>query len=184
MALPAHEKRDAPRITDLVVEHDAWSAALPDLPDVAETAARLALDAAGLSHAGREIAVLACDDARIAALNAAFRGRERPTNVLSWPAFDLAPPAPGLAPLPPPPGSLGDVAISLETCRAEAARAGRSLKDHALHLILHGCLHLLGYDHETEPDAALMEGIERRQLTSLGLADPYADGEAGPSRDD
>lgn len=164
----------APCIVDLVVEHAAWTEAVPDLDAVAETAARLALDGAGLSTAGREIAVLACDAARIADLNAAFRGREVPTDVLSWPAFDLAPPAPGLAPLPPPPGSLGDVAIALDVCTAEAERAGLRLKDHALHLILHGCLHLLGFDHETDADAALMEGIERRQLIAIGLADPYA----------
>ncbi|MGF1552856.1 MAG: rRNA maturation RNase YbeY [Paracoccaceae bacterium] len=170
---------DTPPLVDLVVEHEPWLDALPDLAAVAERAARLALEGAGLSAAGREIALLACDDARIATLNADFRARPAPTNVLSWPAHDLAPPVPGLAPLPPPPGPLGDVAIALDTVRREAAAGGLSLKDHALHLILHGCLHLLGYDHETEADATLMEGIERERLVAIGLDDPYRNAEAG-----
>ena len=173
-----------PGLVDLVIEDDGWLDALPDLPGLAETAARLALGAAGLAAAGYEIAILACDDARIAALNAGFRGKPTPTNVLSWPAFDLAPARPGSRPAPPPPGdpaapvSLGDVAIALQTMRREAEAASIPLKDHAIHLILHGCLHLLGFDHETEADAALMEGIERQHLMAAGIADPYSEGDA------
>ena len=171
-------------VVDLVVEEEGWLDALPDLAGVAERAARLALDAAGVAPEGREIALLACDDARIAELNAGFRGKPAPTNVLSWPAFPLAPPRPGEAPPPPPDGPtpLGDVAIALQTTLREAADAQRPLKDHATHLILHACLHLLGYDHETEADAVLMEGIERRQLAKLGIADPYEEGDAGATR--
>ncbi|MEL6768086.1 MAG: rRNA maturation RNase YbeY [Pseudomonadota bacterium] len=171
------------RIIDLVIEAPAWEEALPDLPAIAETAALAALTAAGHAATGREIALLACDDARIASLNADFRGKPAPTNVLSWPAHPLAPPAPGAhPPALTAPGPLGDVAIALETCLAEAKAAGLPLKDHVLHLILHGCLHLLGYDHQTEADAALMEDMERRQLARLGIADPYAGGEAGEPR--
>ncbi|MEL6574366.1 MAG: rRNA maturation RNase YbeY [Pseudomonadota bacterium] len=171
------------RIVDLVIEAPAWGDALPDLPAIAEAAAEAALLAAGQATIGQEIAVLACDDARIASLNADFRSKPAATNVLSWPAHPLAPPAPGAhPPAPPAPGPLGDVAIALETCLAEAKAAGLPLKDHVLHLILHGCLHLLGYDHQTEADAALMEDMERRQLARLGIADPYSGGVAGETR--
>lgn len=162
-------------VVDLVVDEPEWEAALPDLGDVAETAALAALDAAGPVPDGLTIALLACDDARIAGLNGEFRGRARPTNVLSWPAFALTPAAPGARPPSPPghPGHLGDVAIAFQTTMHEAEERGISLKSHATHLILHGCLHLLGYDHERAEDAELMEGIETRALARLGLSDPY-----------
>ncbi|MEM6680362.1 MAG: rRNA maturation RNase YbeY [Pseudomonadota bacterium] len=171
-------------LTDLIVEAEGWTAALPDLAEAAEEGARLALAGTGLGPEGYEIAVLACDDARIAALNAEFRGKSAPTNVLSWPAHPLQPAYPGGSPMPPPsPGPLGDIAIALETCDREAQTQGLALKDHVIHLILHGSLHLLGYDHETEEDANLMEGIERRQLVGAGYADPYDGGKAGVTRD-
>ena len=166
-------------VLDLVVEAPGWQAALPELGGTAEAAARAALEGAGLAPEAHAIVLLACDDARIAQLNADFRGREAPTNVLSWPAFDLSPAAPGAPPQAPPSGGpgprlpLGDVAISLETAAREAEERGISLKSHAAHLILHGCLHLLGYDHETEEDAARMEGIETRVLAGLGISNPY-----------
>jgi len=172
------------RLVDLVVEDPRWEEALPDLAEAAETAARAALEGAGVAAEGREISLLACSDERIAALNAEFRGKPAPTNVLSWPALDLAADTPGTPPKAPPEGldMLGDVAIALETTQAEALAASRPLKDHAIHLILHGALHLLGYDHERDADADLMEGIERRELARLGIEDPYAEGDAGHSR--
>lgn len=166
-------------VVDLVVEAPGWETALPDLADTAETAARAALEAAGLAADCHTVTLLACDDARIARLNAEFRGRETPTNVLSWPAFDLAPEQPGVAPPAPPashspePLHLGDVAVAIETAEREAKERGISLKSHTMHLMLHGCLHLLGYDHETGEDAALMEGIETQALARLGIDDPY-----------
>ena len=158
-------------IVDTVIEDPRWETALPGLAGTAETAARAALAAAGRRPEGWTLCLLACDDARIAGLNGQFRGRAAPTNVLSWPAFAALPPdpAPGAAPL-----HLGDLAIALETTQGEAISADLPLKDHALHLILHGCLHLLGYDHESEAEAVVMEGIETRVLTGLGLADPYS----------
>lgn len=167
-------------LVELAVEEPGWCARLPDLAALAEAAVRAALAEQGLDPAAWTVSLLATDDARMAALNRAFRGREGPTNVLSWPAHDLAPAAPGARPPPPPaapgPGRapLGDVALALQTVEREAAEAGIPLKDHAVHLILHGCLHLLGFDHEREADAAVMEGIERRLLASLGVPDPYA----------
>ncbi|WP_316015450.1 rRNA maturation RNase YbeY [Roseobacter sp. HKCCA0434] len=160
---------------DIVIEDDRWEK-LP-LARLADAATRLALTAARAPE-GYEIVLMACDDARIAALNAEFRGKAKPTNVLSWPAHDLAPLSPGEAPaLPPPPDgfddALGDMALAYETCIGEAREQGKSVEDHLTHLILHATLHLLGYDHETPEDAALMEGIETRALASIGVADPY-----------
>jgi len=171
-------------VVDLVVEEAAWAEAVPDLAAAAESAARLALGAAGLDPARWRICVLACDDTRIAALNRAFLGKAAATNVLSWPAYDLAPGQPGAAPPAPPDpaagqrGALGDVAIALQTTRREAKAAAIPLNDHVIYLILHGCLHLLGFDHETEEDAAAMEGIETRALARVGVADLYLQDDA------
>lgn len=176
------------RIVDLVTEEASWEAALPDLEDVAEAGAAMAFGAAGLAPAGYEIAVLACDDARIATLNQAHRARPQPTNVLSWPAFDLAPELPGGQPAPPPPTEedgppvfLGDVALALQTCQREAKEGGLPLKTHATHLILHSVLHLLGYDHLTDEDAAVMEGLESRAMIEAGFSDPYTVERDGPA---
>mgnify|MGYP006287624467 CR=1 FL=1 len=99
-----------------------------------------------------------------------------PTNVLSWPAADRAPARPGETPAPPDPadGELGDIALSYETCAREAAEAGKTLEAHATHLIVHGILHLLGYDHETDADAALMERLEAEILGKMGVVAPYS----------
>jgi len=170
---------------ELVIEEPAWTEALPEIEALADTAARLALAAADLDPERWTICLLACDDARIAGLNRDFRATAAPTNVLSWPAFELAPEHPGGRPKAPPhPGtgprrSLGDVAIALQTTRREAGDGAPPLKDHVIHLILHGCLHLLGFDHEAQKDAETMEGIETRALARIGVADPYMRGDAG-----
>ncbi|MCB1406296.1 MAG: rRNA maturation RNase YbeY [Rhodobacteraceae bacterium] len=141
----------------------------------AATLAHLGHDAAGF-----ELSVLACDDARIRTLNAQFRGKDSATNVLSWPTWDLSAEAPGALPEPPEPGNaddpeaLGDMALAYETCLREAAEQNKPPLDHVTHLIVHSVLHLLGYDHETDPDAELMEETERSILAQLGIADPYA----------
>lgn len=177
-------------LVDLVVEDPAWTDALPEIEALANTAARLALEGAGLDPARWTLCVLACDDARIAALNQAFRGRAAPTNVLSWPAIPLAPERPGAAPPPPPQAAsgprrmLGDVAIAFQTTRREAQDSAIPLKNHAIHLILHGSLHLLGFDHETDADAKTMEGIETRALARIGVEDPYARRDAGQPHPD
>lgn len=170
---------DTEMLVDLVVEEQGWEELLPELHEAATTGAGLALEAAGLDPDRFTLCVLACDDARIAALNAAFRGKPAPTNVLSWPAFPLAPERAGAPPpLPPaaPAGraSLGDVAIALGIVTCEAETRGLPLKNHTIHLILHGCMHLLGYDHEHPRDAELMEDLERRALARIGIPDPYA----------
>lgn len=175
-------------LVDLVVEEREWERALPDLNEIANRAARLALDAVGLSADSFTLALLACDDARIAALNAEFRGKPAATNVLSWPVFGPVVPVPGAPPARPQAAQaghrtpLGDVAIALQTVSREAEAARLPLKNHVIHLILHGCLHLLGYDHERPEDAELMEGLERRALAGAGITDPFAGGGAGIPR--
>lgn len=164
-------------LTDTILEDARWSD--PDLAALAETAAQATLAHLDLPAPGFEIAVLGCDDARIAALNADFRGNARPTNVLSWPSEERAAATGGDRPAPPSPGPgddpehLGDIALAYETCLAEARAGGKPPEAHVTHLVVHGILHLLGYDHETEADAALMEGTEKEILGKLGLPDPY-----------
>lgn len=123
-------------------------------------------DDAGEDWPGREISVLLCDDAEIRTLNRQWRGFDKPTNVLSFPA-------PGEHEDMP----LGDIAVAFETCEREARADGKTLDDHVTHLVVHGVLHLLGYDHETETEAEEMEDTERRILGTLGIADPYAHGD-------
>ena len=164
-------------LTETILEEDGWQAL--GIETLVETAAIMTLRHLGLDPGRFEIAVLACDDDRIAVLNADFRGKPQPTNVLSWPAFDLGPDRPGGAPEEVPPGTeeapeaLGDIAIAYDTCAREAAEAGKPMVDHVTHLVVHGTLHLLGYDHIDDKDAALMEGLETEILGKMGLADPY-----------
>lgn len=157
---------------DCIIEDPRW--------DDLEALARLATDAT-LVRLGHEpsvhvISVLGCDDARIAVLNADFRDKPQPTNVLSWPSEERGAALDGEMPLPlqvGPDEELGDIAIAYDTCAREAAEAGRPLRDHTLHLLVHGTLHLLGFDHMRDGDAALMEGLEVEILGKLGLPDPY-----------
>ncbi|WP_187969528.1 rRNA maturation RNase YbeY [Aquibium microcysteis] len=113
-----------------------------------------------------ELGVTFTDDAAIRALNAQWRGQDKPTNVLSFPAF----PEGGEA-VPP---MLGDIVLARETIEREAALDGKPFDHHLTHLVAHGLLHLLGYDHETDDEAEEMEGAERRVLASLAIPDPYA----------
>ena len=132
----------------------------------------------GLNAEAVEVSLLACDDARISALNSEFRAKPTATNVLSWPAEDLAAQAAGGQPLAPtvaPDGtlSLGDIAIAFDTCEREALEMNKPMTAHVTHLIVHGTLHLLGYDHLRDPDATLMQVIETEILGKMGLDDPY-----------
>jgi probable rRNA maturation factor len=175
-------------LTDTQIEDDRWAAL--GLPALAETAACATLDHLGLDPDLYAISLLGCDDARIARLNGEFRGKPAPTNVLSWPAQDLAAEEDGEAPYVPDATpqddpfafdededeegiALGDIAIAWETCASEATAAGKSISDHVTHLVVHGTLHLLGYDHVRDKDATLMETIEVAILGKLGVADPY-----------
>lgn len=128
---------------------------------------------------GCEVSLMGCDDARIMDLNGEFRDKMRATNVLSWPSEERGAAIDGARPLrpdgPDPDLELGDIAISYETCLREAAEQGKRIDDHVTHLLVHACLHLLGYDHIRPLDAELMEGIEVEILASLDIEDPYED---------
>ena len=114
-----------------------------------------------------ELSVLLCDDAKIQGLNRDFRDRDEPTDILSFPALEDAP----IAGIPAP---LGDIIIAHETASCDAQAHGKTLKDHLAHLTVHGCLHLIGYDHIGDADAAAMESLEKTILAALGISDPYA----------
>lgn len=165
-------------LVDIVIEDARWEAF--GLPALAERACGAALAGLGLAAEGFSIVVMGCDDARIAALNSDFRGKPKPTNVLSWPSEERAAEVYGDAPELPEAGDaddpeeLGDIAIAYETCAREAEEQGKPMADHVTHLLVHGLLHCLGYDHEDEADAELMEATEVRILATLGLSDPYS----------
>lgn len=161
-------------LIDCVLEDDRWA----DLQAQADTACAATLTHLNLPADDFEISLLGCDDARIAELNADFRAKPTPTNVLSWPSDERAAEEDGAMPdLPeasnPMDAELGDIAIAFETCAREAAEQGKPMSDHVTHLLVHGTLHLLGFDHIRPKDAALMEGLEVEILASLGIADPY-----------
>lgn len=160
---------------ELNSEDERWG----DLTPLAQRAVAAVLAHLGHDPAAFEVSVLACDDARIQALNAQFRAKDRPTNVLSWPSWDLAADTPGAAPEPPEAGTpadpeaLGDIALAFETCTREAAEQGKAFADHVTHLLVHSVLHLLGYDHQDPRDGELMEKTEVAILATMGIADPY-----------
>lgn len=162
--------------SDIIVSVPAW-AEVEDLEALAERAVRECVAASGVEFAdGCELAISFCGDAAIRALNAQWRGQDKPTNVLSFPT-------PG-----PPEGKplLGDIVIAYETVAREAREQDKSLRDHTAHMIVHGFLHLIGYDHETPREAEAMEALERQIAVALGLSDPYAEtepaGECGTVR--
>ena len=165
------------QLVETVIEDERWAGL--GLEPLAEAAARAALAGLGLAAEGFQISLLACDDARIAVLNADFRGKPAPTNVLSWPSEERAAEFVGEEPERPEPGTgdapeeLGDIAIAWETCAREAAEQEKPMEAHVTHLVVHAVLHLLGYGNIEDEDAALMEGLEVRILASMGLPDPY-----------
>ena len=178
---------------DVEVEDAAWTEALAEVAGVVERVAEAALTSQPLipANAGTQmdqapqmprldprlrgeeriewgVTVLLTDDASIQSLNARFRGKDQPTNVLSFPAPETAAP------------HLGDIALACGVCAREAEVQGKSLQHHLMHLTAHGVLHLLGYDHETDAEAEEMEGMERAILATLGVPDPYAEPGAQP----
>ena len=136
---------------------------------LAEAAARLALRGAEAPAAAIADITLA-DDAEQRRLNRTWRGKDAPTNVLAFPAADPDMPVPSGAPL-----LLGDVVLAFETVRREAVEQNKPFADHLRHLVVHGVLHLLGYDHENAAEAAIMEGREIAILAELGVPNPYCD---------
>jgi probable rRNA maturation factor len=148
---------------DIAVEDPSWTA-IGDLQSLVERAVTAALAEAGVEpDEETELSCLFCDDDAIRALNAQWRGKDKPTNVLSFPTD-----GPGAEFM------LGDIAIAYGTVAREAEAEGRRIEDHVAHLVIHGTLHLLGEDHEVEAEAEAMEALETRAMARLGLADPYA----------
>lgn len=165
---------------EVVNETELWQSF--DLEAIASHAFNTIAKRINLADVPYELSILACDDARISVLNAEFRGKPTPTNVLSWPSFDLSTGKAGEKPnLPPLPShgdpfvNIGDIAIAYQTCLKEADQAGIETLHHITHLLIHGILHLLGYDHETDSDAEMMETLEIDLLNSMGIGNPYKD---------
>jgi probable rRNA maturation factor len=152
---------------ELVLGSDRWTE-LGELETLVRRSVDAALAVARPSLPERpEVSVLLADDAALRELNRAWRGKDSATNVLSFPAA----PQPG----PAGPCSLGDVALAFETVQREAEAEGKRLADHVSHLIVHGLLHLLGFDHEAAGEAEEMEALEIEALRRLGIANPYRD---------
>lgn len=152
---------------DLMVEAGNWPQKRT-LRSLAGKAVEATLHEAGVSpDTASEVSIVFSDDAHIRSLNAAWRDKDKPTNVLSFPAFPVAP---GSS-LPP---MLGDIVLASETVAREAELEGKPVEHHITHLIVHGLLHLLGHDHEDDAEAERMEGLERAALARLAIPDPYA----------
>ncbi|MBU3732040.1 MAG: rRNA maturation RNase YbeY [Beijerinckiaceae bacterium] len=152
---------------DCVSESDLW-AAHPEMEAIAERALAQAAASCGLSLLpGAEVALLLVDDMRMRSINKQWREKDKPTNVLSFPAVPVS----KIAHAP----FLGDIVLACETVEREAADEDKTFDDHAAHLVVHGFLHLIGHDHMNDEEAELMEGLETRILAELGIADPYAD---------
>lgn len=152
---------------DVLVQSQHWEA-LAGAEALAERAVAAALARAGVPvQGGAELSIALADDAAVRRLNAQWRGIDKPTNVLSFPAADPD----ELADAP----HVGDIVLAFETVEREASDDGKTLADHTAHLIVHGTLHLLGFDHETDEEAQAMEALEIAALADLGIADPYAD---------
>lgn len=163
--MPAVATMAAP-VIEVIIESEAWSAE-PDAAGIVRRAIRAA--AAAVPEAGGEVAVVLTDDAAIRTLNRDWRKIDKPTNVLSFPA----PRRPAAQGADGTPILLGDVVIAYETAAREAADEGKPFGHHLAHLAVHGFLHLMGYDHESDPDALEMERLETRILAGVDVPDPY-----------
>src|ERR1700692_4139302 len=161
-----------PPITEVLVVADCWQAE-PDAETVIHRAVAAAAEFVTADVAGTELAVLLTDDSGIPTLNSNWRGIDKPTNVLSFPALQPSGPhGPDDAPR-----MLGDIAIAYQTTRKEADDEQKPFEHHLSHLAVHGYLHLIGYDHENDADAVTMESLETEILAQLGIPDPYSDRE-------
>jgi probable rRNA maturation factor len=155
-------------LTEVEVEDPAWTEALPNAEALVLTAADATLASEGA--VGQGVTLLLTDDVTIGDLNRRFRQQDKPTNVLSFPSPQN------------PERFLGDVALAYGVCAHEAFEQGKPLAHHLQHLVAHGVLHLLGYDHISDAQADEMEGLERAVLAGLGIPDPYLAGEGDHDR--
>ena len=166
-------------MTEIAVDvaFDAWTEQLPGVEERCRHVAAIALGAAAanvdLPAERLEVSLLLTDDAQVRELNAEYRQQDKPTNVLSFAALDEDSPVPPDGPI-----LLGDVIVAYQTAEREAREEGKNFADHLSHLVVHGVLHLLGYDHIEDDEAEEMESLERSILAGLGIPDPYR-GEPG-----
>jgi probable rRNA maturation factor len=159
-------------MSDVLVVAECWQAE-SDAEAVIHRALAAAAEIADADHGEAELAVMLTDDEGIRTLNSNWRGIDKPTNVLSFPALPPSGPSgPDDAPR-----MLGDIAIAYQTMRREADDEQKPFDHHLSHLAIHGFLHLIGYDHEQDSDAATMESLEQEILAQLGIPDPYSDRE-------
>jgi len=151
----------------------AWTGALPDAESICQRAARAAWQRTPDRATPSELSIVLADDALVQGLNKQFRHQDKPTNVLSFPLGDdgVAPDGGRL---------LGDVILAFETSAREAADQGKPLAAHTAHLIVHGVLHVMGFDHDADAEAEAMESLEREILATLDIADPYLSEQALP----
>jgi probable rRNA maturation factor len=147
-------------VIEVEIEGHDWTNALPDAEAIVDRAAT-----AAQGGVEGDLVVLLTDNGAVQLLNAQFRDKDRPTNVLSFPGGDMQ--------MPGAPVHLGDIVLAFGVCRDEAAAQGKTLANHLTHLVIHGVLHVLGRDHENESEAEAMEAEERTLLATLGVADPY-----------
>jgi probable rRNA maturation factor len=164
-------------LTEVLVVAECWQTE-PDAEAVIHRAIDAAAEIADADVGEAELAVMLTDDTGIRTLNNNWRGIDKPTNVLSFPALQPTAGAPADAPR-----MLGDIAIAYETTRKEADDEEKPFDHHLSHLAVHGFLHLIGYDHEKDDDAEAMEGLEREILAQLGIPDPYADRDPDAGRE-
>ena len=166
---PQRGPRSAGLVVEIVRDAGDWSVFEPADASINQAAAALFSHPRFASAPAAEACIALSSDAAVRELNRSYRSQDKPTNVLSFPA---------LAPLSGGPADaarfLGDVVLSVETCRSEARELGLQPAHHLQHLVVHGLLHLLGLDHETDADAQVMESVETEILASIGVADPYA----------
>ena len=144
---------------DIAIEDDRWSSA--NLEELCQRAVS-AVEAVIKQELSGELSVAFVNDPRIQALNREFRHKDKPTNVLSFPMYGFGEGA-----------MLGDIVLAFETITREAKEQGKDFQHHLTHLIVHGFLHLLGYDHQNDEDAAEMEALEISALSQLGIDNPY-----------
>jgi probable rRNA maturation factor len=156
--------------SDILIDAPGWAASFDDIEGLCRRAVDAALAAASSPRPHCRVSVLFTSDATMRRLNASYRGQDKATNVLSFPA-DADDGGAGIAWDEPP--LLGDIAIGLEAVLREAEDEGKSPADHVCHLIVHGTLHLLGYDHDDDAEAHVMERLETQVLAGLGVPDPY-----------
>ncbi|MET1028862.1 MAG: rRNA maturation RNase YbeY [Dongiaceae bacterium] len=167
-------KRKGPSLKlALMVEDEDWLADLPEAAMLVRKAGRRAMAQASAdgwrgSTIGHEICFVLSDNRRMRRLNSQYRGKDKATNVLSFAALDAGLPPRGT------PWHLGDVVLALGVVRQEARQQRKRMADHVSHLVVHGVLHLLGYDHEDDAEAERMEGLEIAALKRLGIDNPYA----------